>query len=155
QAGARNVISGNTNNGIYGETFSSGTRVQGNYIGLNAAGTASLANNGQHTVALLGSNTIFGVDGDGVSDANEGNAIAGGNAVEIGGENGVVAGNTFGLTADGTALVASPGGGLLINNGGHARIGTNADGVSDSLERNVFAAELRILLYLGSTPSNR
>ena len=44
-AGARNVISGNTGNGISLTNGADNELIQGNYIGLNAAGTAALANN--------------------------------------------------------------------------------------------------------------
>ena len=43
-AGARNIISGNSNNGIeIDNAGNTGTLVQGNFVGLNAAGTARLA----------------------------------------------------------------------------------------------------------------
>ena len=45
-AGARNVISGNTFQGVSVlEAGTNGNLIQGNYIGLNATGTAALPNN--------------------------------------------------------------------------------------------------------------
>ena len=43
-ANTRNVISGNTNYGIWVQSSSDNNLVQGNYIGLNAAGTAAIPN---------------------------------------------------------------------------------------------------------------
>ena len=52
-SGARNVISGNIRNGIFiGDAGTTGNKVNGNLIGLNAAGTAALGN-GDHGVRVL------------------------------------------------------------------------------------------------------
>jgi hypothetical protein len=93
-------------------------------------------------------NSIIGTDGNGVSDADERNIVA--NTVydvhmEIytAGTNIVVAGNYFGVGIDG--VTPSPLSTNEVNNflalpgTGSARIGSNGDGISDTLEGNVIA----------------
>src|SRR5947209_11245322 len=141
-AGARNVISGNLSDGIYGGD--SGVRVQGNYIGTTADGATMLSNGGQQAVLLRGDGAVIGVDGDGVNDAGEGNVIAGaGEAITLGpGISMVVAGNIVGLNAAGTAYLGA--GRVDVFGGTTVRFGTNSDGVSDTLERNLFASGLML-----------
>src|SRR5437870_3224592 len=55
-AAARNVISGNSGNGI--DIVSGGATVQGNFIGINAAGTAAIPNTGDGIAISGGSGTI-------------------------------------------------------------------------------------------------
>lgn len=82
-----NVISGNHQSGI--ELSSSGSRVQGNFIGTDVKGTRSLGN-ARHGVLVNGSdNTIGGPDRDA------------GNLIAFNGEDGVAVEN---LTADGNVI---------------------------------------------------
>src|SRR5262249_799282 len=82
----------------------------------------------------------------GVNDAGEGNVISGNGeeGVALGDVNtlpNVVAGNLIGLGADGTTPLGNASAGILVSAGSnHNRLGTNADGVSDALERNVISA---------------
>ncbi|MDX6557826.1 MAG: hypothetical protein QOF72_875, partial [Blastocatellia bacterium] len=88
-AAARNVISGNTNNGlIINVSFvgsgastvlvdATGNNVQGNYIGTNATGTAALPNTNNGVAVFGNSNTIGG------TAAGSGNVIAFNNNVGI------------------------------------------------------------------------
>ncbi len=143
---ARNIVSGNSNEvGIWiTDSNTSGTKVKGNYIGLNAAGSAAIANGRRGIDVNFAPNTTIGTDGDGVDDLTEGNVISGnvqqgvwvlGNTAT----NAVVAGNIIGLDATGTAVVPN-GAGILINTGAMGtRVGTNSDGISDELERNVIS----------------
>jgi hypothetical protein len=65
-AGARNVISGNDKDGV--EIFQGGsTKVAGNYIGVNAAGTAALGNSANGVLIFMSAlNTIGGgIQGEG------------------------------------------------------------------------------------------
>ncbi|MFO0849595.1 MAG: PKD domain-containing protein [Gemmataceae bacterium] len=144
-AAARNVISGN---GVEGVQVSrgSGSRIQGNTIGLNAAGTAKIAN-GNHGVRieLRASGTVVGTDGDGVNDATEGNVISGNTFDGVafwtdGGANTVIAGNLIGTNPAGTAAIANGRYGVYVNSGAiNTRIGTDGDGTSDALERNIIS----------------
>lgn len=107
------------------------------------------------------SNIFIGTNGDGTNDAAEGNAIAngakanGGDGIEIGGAgisytytNVRIAGNFIGLAADGTTIAGNgnlsgtnPQGldGILLLSASNIIIGTNGDGISDALERNVIS----------------
>ncbi len=69
---ARNIISGNTNEvGIWVTDSTTTTKIQGNYIGLNSAGTAAIGN-GRRGIDVNGvSNTTIGTDGDGTGDATK------------------------------------------------------------------------------------
>lgn len=111
-SGKRNVISGNTSDGVLIGSFSIGggtdNVVQGNYIGTNAAGTAALGNgiNGVHVVDS--SNTIVGG-----SNAGEGNVISAhkGSGVLLEASGGTVSGNIegnfIGTNAAGTAGIGN------------------------------------------------
>ena len=70
--GAGNVISGNTFNAILLAQGSSGTVIQGNFIGTNATGTAGLANDGGVFVNNSADNTIGGT-GTGARNVISGN----------------------------------------------------------------------------------
>jgi hypothetical protein len=103
-AAERNVISGNTTNGV-NLIDAVGTLIQGNYIGTNAAGTADLGN------------TVYGVSLDGesrqnrIGDAGAGNVISGNNnsGIFINEESNdnVVLGNLIGTNAAGTAALGN------------------------------------------------
>ena len=86
---------------------------------------------------------MIGTDGDGVNDATEGNLLTGngyGVALDSGTASTVIAGNLIGTDATGkTVGVGNDVGGIrtLNSNVVNTRIGTNAHGVSDVLERNI------------------
>ncbi len=117
-AAARNVISGNGQAGVY--LFGSGTAgsmVSGNYIGTNAAGTASVPN------------TSYGVSFDSsVTNVTLGGTTAGaGNVISGNGSDGVllnatasgitIAGNYIGTTAAGTGALGNTGDGIRADGG--------------------------------------
>ena len=148
-AAARNVISGNTVDGIRLDGAGTDNQISGNYIGSNSAGDASLAN-GTVGVHLLNAShgTVIGTNGDGIGDAGEGNLITGQGSGDIGvsindSDNTIVAGNIIGLNAAGdTALFAALNQrGVRIEDSIGTRIGTDADGTSDTEERNVIAGQ--------------
>ena len=145
----RNVISGNGGTGVRIFTGSTGNHVAGNYIGTDVTGTVDLGNLGVGVSITDGSGNIVGTDGDGVGDAGEGNVISGNeeSGVRFGGNsmvNTVIAGNIIGLGADGTTPLGNTDDGIrIVANTGANRIGTNGDGVSDELERNIISANNR------------
>lgn len=141
----------------------------------NLAGTATYTNAGGYGVSLYGnsslgnSNTsgwIIGTNGDGVNDTNEGNQFSqpdpalGVNAfIEpirlFNNDNFIVAGNYFGLKADGVTplqtFTTSGVGlnyGIALTNCTGFRIGTDGNGVSDAIERNVFAGMRSAAIYI-------
>jgi hypothetical protein len=99
---------------------------------------------------------LIGTDGDGVSDALEGNLISGNidfgvMLQQTGARNTVVAGNKIGTDITGMAAIpngtgGSPRAGILLGGYGN-RIGTNSDGVSDDLERNLISGNANVAVY--------
>ncbi|WP_168219081.1 cadherin domain-containing protein [Limnoglobus roseus] len=144
----RNVISGNAMNGVFIDgAGTTGNRVAGNYIGLNPAGTSAIGNGGDGVSVGDGASSNFvGTNGDGsANDAGEGNVISGntGSGVRLFNPNtnaNRVAANLIGLNATGTAGVGNGYDGVSIHAGASFNyVGTNGDGTSDKLERNVIS----------------
>jgi hypothetical protein len=96
----RNVVSGNTSQGIILLNAASGTQIQGNYVGIDVNGTTPLQNNaGIEVGSTITSATIGG--GAGAGNVISGNAQGG---VVVGGSGINVLGNRIGLNAAGTAV---------------------------------------------------
>src|SRR5437763_3382393 len=111
--GARNVLSGSTGHGIsiFGST-GTGNVIQGNYIGVNATGTAGLGNFGG---VFLGTsnNTVGGVapEARNVIGANDYAGIV----MQVSGTSGnVIQGNYIGTNAAGTAAIPNINYGVAI-----------------------------------------
>ncbi|MGI9288701.1 MAG: DUF4347 domain-containing protein, partial [Pseudomonadales bacterium] len=114
--GQGNIISGNTSWGIVIDgnnvATTSGNLIQGNYIGLDAAGTTSIAN-GDGGIYIFGGAQGNTVGGD--WNAGEGNVISGHSGsldagILITGDNtdgNIIRGNRIGTNAAGTAAVAN------------------------------------------------
>ena len=109
-AGARNVISGNTGNGININDGDNNT-IQGNYIGLNAAGNAAVANGQAGIGIFLGAagsqNNMIGgsVAGAGtVISGNTGNGINLQGATSTGN---TIQGNLIGTGANGVLAIGN------------------------------------------------
>jgi hypothetical protein len=154
-AAERNIISGNSYQGIAIQGASSGpnttgTIVAGNYIGTNAAGSAALPN-GNNGVYILGGaqNTRIGTNGPDVDAAAEGNLISGntyqGIAVQ-GTSSGpnttgtIVAGNYIGTNAAGAAALPNGNDGVFVYGGAqNTRIGVNGSDTGAAAERNLIS----------------
>ena len=137
-AGAGNVISGNSSVGIWLNS-TSGTLVQGNYIGLNAAGTAAVGN-GQQGITLNAGATLVTIGGT-TSAAR--NVISGnsGNGININdGDNDTIQGNYIGLNSTGTAAVANASAGIGLFQGAAGSqnnvIGGSAAGAGNVISGN-------------------
>ncbi|TAK54747.1 MAG: hypothetical protein EPO22_15180 [Dehalococcoidia bacterium] len=123
--GARNVISGNAQNGVTVTYFTTGAQVQGNYVGVDVSGDHELPNGG-HGVLIGGgvfsaSNNTVGGTAAGAGNVISGNAGSG-VAMQVSGTTGnVVQQNRIGTNAAG--LVAIPNGAdgvsLMTNVGGN------------------------------------
>jgi parallel beta-helix repeat protein len=141
--------------------------IWGNYIGTNNTGLSVSATTTCYDDGIRlnnnANNNFIGTNGDGSNDANEGNCIGGNGdggtqylgeciAVNEGGLIGAnctgnrIAGNYLGINESGTAALytistvnTQRGSGIHITNSTANIIGTNADGVSDVLERNVIS----------------
>ena len=137
-AGARNVISGNEGNGvaITGGGVAAVNRVQGNFIGTNAAGNGALAN-ALAGVLVAGDNNLIGGVAAGARNLISGNgqdgvAITGAFTTQNG-----VEGNTIGLAADGSPLGNGHHGIRLDNSVGHNGVGGSAAGSGNRIAHNV------------------
>lgn len=139
-AAERNIISGNGGAGIY-ITSNGQTTIAGNLIGTDKDGTTDLGNtaSGIQTSSTANSNVI-GTNGDGVYDAGEGNLIAGNSTygVYLAGSSDIIAGNYFGVDITGTTRLRNDTSAIAVA-GSSTRIGTNSDGVSDEIERNIIS----------------
>jgi hypothetical protein len=137
---ARNVVSGNTQDGVLFSGAGSSNQVQGNYLGTNADGSGLLSN-------TLDGVTIIGASGNviGGPDAGAGNVISGS------GDDGVnifsstdgtdttanmVQGNWIGLDAAGTAALGNLVNGVLISNARNNLIGGSAAGAGNVVSGN-------------------
>ncbi len=146
--GAKNVISGNSGDGILLDSTATKETMQGNYIGLDYSGKSALAN-GKNGVEVQGSNNTIGGNsgfnyfkrnflsgnsGDGLLIANgaTGNAVQGNFiGVDISGTHG--AGNSIGIEVAGTSNTL---GGASFGLG-NVLSGNSSDGLRlDSLATN-------------------
>ena len=146
-ANERNVISG-------GIILQNANVLAGNYIGINAAGTAALTAAGALGVQVSGTTgSRVGTNADGIADAEERNVISGinGPAVLVTQVGAVVAGNFIGTNAAGTSAVANQRGVELTTSATGVRIGTNADGVNDAAEGNLISGNSVAGVRIGST----
>jgi hypothetical protein len=106
----RNVISGNTADGIVIVGGTGGNQVLGNYIGINAAGTAALPNASGVTIVGVPNNTVSG-------NVISGNSNSGTVIVSAGATNNILTGNFIGTNFDGTAAVPNTAFGVAIQGG--------------------------------------
>ena len=119
--GAGNVISGTGTsgggaNGIYLTATASGTNIQGNTIGLNAAGTAIVANDGYGIQVLSANNTIGGTNTFARNvisgNLNDGIQLTGASAT-----GNSVLGNYIGTSTTGLVDLGNSANGILLSNG--------------------------------------
>ena len=102
--GARNVISGNTAEGVYINSANSNT-ILGNYIGSNASGTAAISND-IGIFSYYSSNTIIGGTAAGAGNVISGNLSCGIHMESSVGGN-VIQGNYIGANAARTGAIAN------------------------------------------------
>ena len=131
---ARNVISGNGNDAIYLDASSSNT-IRGNYLGVNAAGTAAIANGMSGVSFNNGSNNNL-IGGTG---ANDGNVISGNSEWGIwsNSSNGnTIQGNRIGTNAAGTGAIANVFEGILLYGSNSNTVGGAAAGAGNLISGN-------------------
>ena len=115
--GAGNLISGNQGDGIKITASAAGTIIRGNYIGVNAAGTAPIPNTGAGiAVEMSSGSTIGGVNGvtPGGACSGDCNLISGNQyyGIDLWGsssnpaQNNLIKGNFIGTDVSGTASIA-------------------------------------------------
>ena len=154
-----NVISGNTL-GFYILNDADNNVIAGNKIGTNSSGSSAIGNS--TGIQILNANvngTRIGTNADGISDEWEGNLIsgnsgAGGAGVEDRGAGSIYAGNLVGTDSTGTFPIPNRYGIQLSVTATGTRIGTNADGVRDEIERNVISGnQLAGIIVSGASAS--
>ena len=123
-ASARNVISGNGNPGIYlTGAGTNGNIVEGNLIGLNAAGTGVLPNAaGGILIAAGASNNRIGGTGSGSRNVVSGNASAGVIIHGAGTSGNLVQGNYVGTDQAGLSAMPNTTFGVRISNGASSNV---------------------------------
>jgi trimeric autotransporter adhesin len=137
-SGEGNVVSGQgIPAGAHGITLDSGASqivVQGNLIGLNAAGTGILANSGDGIRVYGASNTIGG-NNSAARNVISGNGILGVHLMGVAATGNAVLGNYVGTNAAGTADLGNTEDGIQIDTGAS----NNIIGGTASGERNIVA----------------
>ena len=148
-AAERNVISGNLAQGIL-LNRTTDNKIAGNYVGTDSTGTARLGNLSQGILLSNGSaRNIIGTDGDGIGDSVEANVISASGTVGLyianASHHNIAAGNFIGTDVTGTVDLGNGGvGGVRLFAGAYSnRIGTDFDGISDDLERNIISGNIR------------
>ena len=145
----RNVMSGNTGQGIYLAGTTTGTLIRGNYIGTNASGSAAVANTVAGIYAPAGGNTVGG------TAAGSGNLISGNGSVGIAfigaiASGNFVQGNWIGLNSSGTGLIGNGNDGVYIVNGAS----NNTIGGATTAHRNVISGNSDGVQIGGTSGSN-
>jgi hypothetical protein len=152
-AAARNLISGNSNTGILlRNSTATGNVVQGNYIGITAAGVGPLPNtNGGVTISNGASGNIIGGAVSGAGNVISGNTGVG--ITIIGGSNGnTIQGNFVGLDAGGTFDLGNSGDGI-----GLSGVSSTVIGGTTAPARNVVSGNNNVGIRIvgGTAPGNR
>jgi parallel beta-helix repeat protein len=154
-AAEANVIAGNGTYNIL-LSFAFDTTIAGNYVGLKSDGTTGVANSATTAGIYISDSTRTTIGTNGSNDAfnaSERNYISGntGSAIWIVGtdpsvpyitQDTIIAGNVIGLTVAGNALSNGGDGIRLTTNTVRTRIGTNGNGISDDVERNVISSNV-------------
>ncbi|HXA02051.1 MAG TPA: hypothetical protein VNW99_08685, partial [Cytophagaceae bacterium] len=119
----RNVISGNSQKGIYIQTSSNSAQIIGNYIGTNASGTGAIPNTG-NAIDISASTgcTIGGTGGANTRNIISGNTNQRGIFIESGSNNATIQGNYIGVNVNGNATLPNQNA-IEINNSTGCLIG--------------------------------
>jgi titin len=154
-ANERNVISGNT----YGIALddASGTQVQGNYIGVTAAGNAAVPNKNAGIYVSGGWGNRIGITTTAGPAYDAKRNVISGNfwGVKLSDtDDNIIAGNYIGTNPAGTQALANQYVGIYINGGAGNLIGTDGDGVADAMERNVISGNGGSGIYLSASSDN-
>lgn len=142
--GARNVISGNNQNGVQLTLAATSNSVTGNYIGLNATGTAAVANQMQGVRIDMGANNNT-IGGRLATNANRisGNLRNGILITDSGTTSNIIERNFIGLNARGQALGNTLDGILIASGAQNSQIGEATSGptlgVGNTIEFNARA----------------
>ena len=162
--GAGNLISGNGKNGQFASGVHildvSGTIVQGNFIGTNAAGTAALPNANGGVDLNNSDNNVIGGAGAGERNLISGNGSAAGAPGNEGqgilinntSTNNQILGNLIGTDVTGTLAVPNAEGVQLSGDSGSNVVGGTAAGQANTI---AFNAGRGIIMFPGAAVGNR
>ncbi len=145
---ARNVISGNTGDGIDVTDGATGTVVLGNYIGLQQTGTAALGNSGAGISVSGSPGTTIGGTADGAGNVISANAESGVSIAGITATSVVVIGNLIGTDKTGASALGNGSFGVLVSGAPGVVIGGTASGSRNVISGNLGAG---IGLLAGAT----
>lgn len=134
-AGARNVVSGNAGSGIYLVAGSTGTVVEGNYIGVGADGQ-TVVGNGLFGLRIESGGNVVGGIGAGARNLISGNSEAGIMLLGAMATNNVVAGNFIGTDASGTGQLGNGSEGLYVSGAPGNTIGGTGAGAGNLISGN-------------------
>ncbi len=129
-----NLISGNTNHGIYQTTNCNNNDFLGNRIGTNAAGTAALGNGTYGIYSSSSSGATIGGIG-----AGKGNLISGNGSHGIylsGSDSALVQGNNIGTNLSATAKISNGGAGIAVSTSTTVTIGGASNGAGNVISGN-------------------
>jgi hypothetical protein len=132
---ARNLISGNTNDGVLIDSGASAALVEGNYIGINYNSTSALSNHNGVEVAASGA--IIGGTVPAARNVISGNTQAAGDTgvlIDKGASGVVVQGNYIGTNAAGTAALGNWAG--VAVSGSNVTIGGTVAGARNLISGN-------------------
>ena len=140
-AAARNIISGNTSNGVVivsGDPIATANVIEGNFIGTNAAGTAAIGN-GQSGIQMFGGGAATGTNTIGGTAAGAGNVISGSGIDGItlsSVSNTVIQGNLIGTDVNGTGSLGNQGYGVTFNSADNNLLGGTVAGAGNVIAFN-------------------
>lgn len=134
-AAERNVIAGRNDTGIYLLNARANV-IQGNYIGLNAAGTAALGNTNNGIVLFNASANLIGGTVTGARNVIAGNGGSGINLNTAGATGNVIQGNYIGVNAAGTGALSNRADGITLNDAPANLIGGTNAGAGNLLSGN-------------------
>ncbi len=138
-AAARNVISGSSDQGVLiSDPGTIANVIEGNYIGLNATGTAPLMN-GFEGVGIYGGaqSNIIGGTAPGAGNVISGNSAQGVVISDEGTTGNVVEGNYIGLDPTGNVAISNANAGVHLGNGAQGNIvGGTAPGARNVISGN-------------------
>ena len=134
QPDMRNVISGNDEDGILVFGFgATGNRVEGNFIGTTADGSADLGNTEDGVLVHAASDTTVGGTAAGARNLISGN---GGSGVFVFANGTTVQGNYIGIDAEGTGALGNGGSGVTVFGADGNAIGGTAGGAGNRIAHN-------------------
>ncbi|MEW6155816.1 MAG: hypothetical protein AB1813_00185 [Verrucomicrobiota bacterium] len=141
--GARNIISGNRlsgvsidNSGAFGAGLSGANRIEGNYIGLNANGTAALANAQDGVLINASTNNLVGGLTPGAANTISGNAFSGIEIADATSTGNRVEGNFIGTNPAGSAALGNLQAGINISAAQNNSIGSTEPGARNVISGN-------------------